>query len=89
MLAEQAKAICMFPGIILHQTFNIRRIKSRQTSRLAIVFAESIEVRSRMKNEVALTGDAPITSEWSTIDYSGAAYNSGLTMHMCDACDGI
>ena len=59
------------------------------TSRLAIVFAECIEVRSRMKNEVALTGDAPTTSVWSTIAYSGAAYNSGLIMHMCDACDGI
>ena len=39
--------------------------------RLAFVFAQSIEARCQVENEdvdgAALTGDAPTTSEWSTI----------------------
>ena len=38
---------------------------------LAAVFAESLEARSQVENEdvvgAASTGDAPTTSEWSTI----------------------
>ena len=41
------------------------------SSRLAVVFAQSTEIMSLVKNEDALgaapTGDAPITSEWSRI----------------------
>ena len=41
------------------------------SSRLAFVFVQSIEARCYVKNEdvvqAALTGDAPTTSEWSTI----------------------
>ena len=41
------------------------------SSRLAVVFAQSIEARSLVKNEdvvgAALIGDAPTTFEWSTI----------------------
>ena len=40
-------------------------------SRLGVVFAQSIEVRCWVENEdvvgAVLTGDAPTTSEWSTI----------------------
>ena len=40
-------------------------------SRLAVVFAQSNEARCQVGNEdvvgVAPTGDAPTTSEWSTI----------------------
>ena len=39
--------------------------------RLAVVFAQSIEARHQVENEdvvgAAPTGDAPTTSEWSTI----------------------
>ena len=38
---------------------------------LAVVFAQSIESRCQVENEdvvgAALTGDAPTTSEWSTM----------------------
>ena len=48
----------------------ILKIKSF-SSRLAVVFAQSIEARCWVENEdvvgAALTGDAPTTSEWSTI----------------------
>ena len=41
------------------------------SSRLAVVFAQYIEVRCLVENEdvvgAAPTGDAPTTSEWSTI----------------------
>ena len=41
------------------------------TSRFVVVFAQSIEVKCLVDNEdaggAAPTGDAPITSEWSTI----------------------
>ena len=41
------------------------------SSRLAVVFAQSIETKCEVENEdvveAAPTGDAPTTSEWSTI----------------------
>ena len=41
------------------------------TSHLAVAFAQSIEARCKVENEdvvgAAPTGDAPATSEWSTI----------------------
>ena len=41
------------------------------SSRLAVVFSQSIEIRCSVENEdvvgAAPTGDAPTTSEWSTI----------------------
>ena len=41
------------------------------SARLAVVFAQSNEARCQIKNEdvvgAAPTGDAPTTSEWSTI----------------------
>ena len=45
--------------------------KRRFSSRLAVVFAQSIEATYWVENEdvvgAAPTGDAPTTSEWSTI----------------------
>ena len=57
------------------QVSNIRRTQSKKhkcfSSRLAVVFAQSIEARCEVDNEdvvgAAPTGDAPTTSEWSTI----------------------
>ena len=54
---------------------NIRRTKSQNliwfSSRLAVVFAQFIEARCQVENEDAVgaapRGDAPTTSEWSTI----------------------
>ena len=43
----------------------------RYLPRLAVVFAQSIEARCKVENEDVVgavpTGDAPTTSEWSTI----------------------
>ena len=55
------------------QTSNIIHTKSQNfnVSRLAVVFAQSIKARCWVENEdvvgAAPTGDAPTTSEWSTI----------------------
>ena len=57
------------------QVSNIRRSKSKNlkrfSSRLAVVCAQSIEARCWVENEDVVgavpTGDAPTTSEWSTI----------------------
>ena len=57
------------------QVSNIRHTKSQHLKRfsdyLAPVFAESLEARCQVENEdvvgAAPTGDAPTTSEWSTI----------------------
>ena len=57
------------------QTYNISRTKSQNlkcySSRLAVVFAQPIEARCLVENEdvvgAAPAGDAPTTSEWSTI----------------------
>ena len=57
------------------QVFNIRRTKSQhlKDSRtvLQLSFGESLEARCQVENEdvvgAAPTGDAPTTSEWSTI----------------------
>ena len=50
---------------------NIRRNKSQNSSRLAAVFAQSNEAMCLVENEdvvgAAPSGDAPTTSEWSTI----------------------
>ena len=47
-------------------------------SRLAVVFVQYVEARCWVENEdvvgVALTGDAPTTSEWSTILLPSNAY---------------
>ena len=47
------------------------RNQSWKKSRLAFVFAQSVEASREVDNEdvfgAALTGDAPTTSEWSTI----------------------
>ena len=56
------------------QTSSLRRTKSKNLecalSRLAIVFAQSIDAMCYVENEdvaeAAPAGDAPITSEWST-----------------------
>ena len=56
------------------QTCNIRNIQIPTlkclSSRLAVVFAQSIETRYLIENEdvvaAAPTGDAPITPKWST-----------------------
>ena len=60
---------------IYHKISNIRRTKIHKlkcfSSRLAVVFAQSNGARCWVKNEdvvgAAPTGDAPTTSEWSTI----------------------
>ena len=57
------------------QVSNIRCTKSQHLEKfsycLAAVFAESLEARCQVEDEdvvgAALTGDAPTTSEWSTI----------------------
>ena len=62
---------------VLHipQTCNTRRTKAQNINFLfssySRLFAQSIEARCKVENEdvveVAPTGDAPTTSEWSTI----------------------
>ena len=51
----------------MHQITKLKQLSSR----VAVVFAQSIEARCLAKNEdvvgAAPTGDAPTTSEWSTI----------------------
>ena len=53
----------------MHQILNFKYVLSR----LAFVFAQSIEASYYVENEdvigAAPTGDAPTTSEWSTILY--------------------
>ena len=61
--------------IIYRQVSNIRRTKSQHLKDFhtvfGAVFAESLENRCQVENEdvvgAAPTGDAPTTSEWSTI----------------------
>ena len=54
-----------------HQISNIRHTKSQNLNVSRLVFAQSIEARCQVENEdvvgAASTGDAPTTSEWSTI----------------------
>ena len=63
---------CMgvLPSILQYKTHPIRKHKCF-SSRLAVIFAQSIEARCWVENEdvvgAAPTGDAPTTSEWSTI----------------------
>ena len=60
---------------IYRKIYNIRCTKSQKlkwfSSRLAVVFAQSIEARCQVENEdiigAAPTGAAPTISEWSTI----------------------
>ena len=58
------------PSNLQYKLHQIRKIKCF-LSRLALVFALSIEARCYIENEdvvgAAPTGDAPTTSEWSTI----------------------
>ena len=58
------------PQNLLYKSHPIRKLKCL-SSRLAVVFAQSIEARCWVENEdvvgAAPTGDAPTTSEWSTI----------------------
>ena len=64
-------------GHLYRQISNISRSKSQNLntkcflSSLAIVFTQSIEARCQVGNEglvgAAPTGDAPATSEWSTL----------------------
>ena len=53
------------------QVSNIRRTESQHLKDSRAVFAESLEARCQVENEdvvgAAPTGDAPTTSEWSTI----------------------
>ena len=66
---------CWYPGTNYRQVSNIRRTKFQHLKRfsycLAAVLAESLEARCQVENEdvvgAAPTGDAPTTSEWSTI----------------------
>ena len=58
------------PSSLLYKTHQIPTLK-RFSYRLPAVFAESFEARCQVENEdvvgAAPTGDAPTTSEWSTI----------------------
>ena len=47
----------------MHQIPKLKHFSSRP----AAVFAQSIEARCYIENEEMPTGDAPTTSEWSTI----------------------
>ena len=64
---------CIRKDFNYRQFSNIRCTKSQNinVSRLAVVFAQSIEARCYVENEDVVgatpTGDAPTTSEWSTI----------------------
>ena len=70
-----AKGNMYFCGsMVYRQIFNIaHQIPQFKffSLRLAVVFAQSIEGRFQVENEDAVgavtTGDAPTTSEWSTI----------------------
>ena len=90
-LSHQGQVTHMY--IIYRQISNIRCTKSHQIpnfkcflSRLAVVFAQSIGARYWVKNEnvvgAAPPGDAPITSEWSTILLPNrvASYIRGFTV---------
>ena len=66
---------CCILFYFISQVSNIRRAKSQHLKRfsdcLAPVFAESLGARCQVENEdvvgAAPTGDAPTTSDWSTI----------------------
>ena len=57
--------------IVDRQTSNPKTEMFLVSSRLAVVFTQSIEARCLVRNEdvvgAAPTGDAPTTSDWSTI----------------------
>ena len=74
----QAKTLFLLSWLFVktyRQVSNIRRTKSQHLKKLscclAAFFAKSLEARCQVENEdvvwAAPTGDAPITSEWSTI----------------------
>ena len=65
------EAGCRLKKYVYRQVSNIRRTKSQHLKDSRTVFAESLEARYWVENEdvvgAAPTGDAPTTSEWSTI----------------------
>ena len=74
-------------NILYRKISNIRRTESQNlnVSSLAAVFAQSFEAMCQVENEdvvgAAPTGDAPTTSEWSTIWLPTASYMRDLTVH--------
>ena len=61
---------CVIPSNLLYKSHQIPKLKCF-SSRLAVVFVQSIEARCQVKHEDVVgatpTGDAPTTSEWSAI----------------------
>ena len=74
------------PLTLLYKPHQIPNLKCF-SSRLEVVFAQSIEARCKAENEdivgAAPSGETPTTSEWSTIVLPTKAYIRGLTVRVC------